>query len=83
MKAGIMLDDFTPDSVVQPDLFDGSRIRSNSLQLMKVLDGINQSGKGSLWFARQGIDKEWAMKREMLSQSYMTSWSDIPVAYIR
>ncbi|MEN4771004.1 translesion error-prone DNA polymerase V subunit UmuC [Duffyella gerundensis] len=83
MKAGIMLDDFTPDSIVQPDLFDDSRIRSNSLQLMKVLDGINQSGKGSLWFARQGVDKEWTMKRDMLSQSYMTSWSDIPVAYIR
>jgi DNA polymerase V len=34
---------------------------------MKVLDGINHSGLGKVWFAGRGIAPEWQMKREMLS----------------
>ena len=51
MKAGIMLDDFTPNGVSQLSLFDDAQPRANSAQLMKVLDGINQSGLGNVWFA--------------------------------
>ncbi len=39
-----MLDDFTPNGVSQLSLFDEDVPRPNSAQLMKVLDGINQSG---------------------------------------
>lgn len=63
MKAGIMLDDFTPNGVSQLNLFDEDGPRPNSAQLMKVLDGINQSGLGNLWFAGQGVNTEWKMKR--------------------
>ncbi|MBD8165432.1 translesion error-prone DNA polymerase V subunit UmuC [Erwinia persicina] len=83
MKAGIMLDDFTPNGVSQLNLFDEDKPRANSEQLMKVLDGINQSGLGNLWFAGQGICTEWKMKREMLSPAWTTRWSDIPVAHVR
>lgn len=65
MKAGIMLDDFTPNGVSQLNLFDEDGPQPNSAQLMKVLDGINQSGLGNLWFAGQGVNTEWKMKREM------------------
>ena len=82
MKAGIMLDDFTPDGVSQLNLFYEDKPRANSAQLMKVLDGINQSGLGSLWFAGQGVNTEWKMKREMLSPAWTTRWSDIPVARV-
>lgn len=82
MKAGIMLDDFTLDGVSQLNLFDDVQPRANSAQLMKVLDGINQSGLGHVWFAGQGTNTEWRMKREMLSPSWTTRWSDIPVARI-
>lgn len=82
MKAGIMLDDFTPHGVSQLSLFDEHQPKANSAQLMKVLDGINQSGLGSIWFAGQGIKTEWRMKREMLSPGWTTRWSDIPVARI-
>ncbi|MEG3126742.1 translesion error-prone DNA polymerase V subunit UmuC [Pantoea cypripedii] len=83
MKAGIMLDDFTPHGVSQLNLFDENRPRPKSAQLMKVLDGINQSGLGNVWFAGQGMDTEWKMKREMLSPGYTTRWNDIPVAHVR
>lgn len=41
MKAGIMLDDFTPDGVSQLNLFDEDKPQANSAQLMKILDSIN------------------------------------------
>lgn len=82
MKAGIMLDDFTPNGVSQLNLFDENKPRANSAQLMKVLDGINQSGLGSVWFAGQGVNTEWKMKRDMLSPAWTTRWSDIPVARV-
>lgn len=79
-KAGIMLNDFTPTGVSQLNLFDEAPPRPASDQLMKVIDGINQSGLGNIWFAGRGIAPAWQMKREMLSPAYTTRWSDIPVA---
>lgn len=82
-KAGVMLNDFTATSVAQLNLFDDVPPRAHSEQLMKVIDGINCSGLGKVWFAGRGIAPEWQMKREMLSPSYTTRWSDLPVATIR
>ncbi len=79
-KAGCMLNDFAPDGVSLLNLFDDTLLRSNSNQLMKVVDGINHSGLGKVWFAGRGIASEWQMKREMLSQCYTTKWRDIPLA---
>ena len=72
-----MLNDFTGSGVSQLQLFDE---RPYSAELMKVLDGINNSGLGKVWFAGRGIAPEWQMKREMLSPAYTTRWSDIPAA---
>ncbi|QKJ87401.1 translesion error-prone DNA polymerase V subunit UmuC [Paramixta manurensis] len=79
MKAGVMLGDFYSQGVAQLNLFDEFRPQPNSAALMHVIDGVNQSGKGKLWFAGQGIDKPWAMKRQMLSPAYTTRYSDLPV----
>ncbi|CAI1233784.1 DNA polymerase V subunit UmuC [Serratia quinivorans] len=78
-KAGIMLNDFC-DKPGQIDLFDEHPPRAGSEQLMKAVDGINHSGLGKVWFAGQGINKAWAMRRELLSPCYTTRLSDIPVA---
>lgn len=61
-------------------LNDDTQPRSNNNQLMKVVDGINHSGLGKVWFAGRGIAPEWQMKREMLSPAYTTRWSELPVA---
>lgn len=79
MKAGVMLGDFFSQGVSQLNLFDEYRPQPNSEALMRVVDGLNQSGKANLFFAGQGIEKSWAMKREMLSPSYTTKFSDFPV----
>ncbi|BAK10853.1 DNA polymerase V subunit UmuC [Pantoea ananatis AJ13355] len=79
MKAGVMLGDFFSQGVSQLNLFDEYRPQPNSEALMRVVDGLNQSGKASLFFAGQGIEKSWAMKREMLSPAYTTRFADLPI----
>lgn len=81
-KAGVMLNDFTPSGVSQFNLFDEVQPWKHSDALMKVVDGINHSGKGKVWFAGRGISPEWQMKREMLSPAYTTRWEDILIARI-
>ena len=78
MKAGIILGDFFQHGVAQLNLFDPRAPYANSDALMQVVDGINQRGKGTIWFAGQGIQKPWAMKREKLSPAYTTRYQDLP-----
>ncbi|HDX8940958.1 translesion error-prone DNA polymerase V subunit UmuC (plasmid) [Klebsiella michiganensis] len=81
-KAGVMLNDFTGSGVSQLRLFDEHPPRPHIAELMKVLDGINHSGLGQVWFAGRGIAPSWQMKRDMLSPAYTTRWKDIPIARI-
>ncbi|HBQ2326786.1 Y-family DNA polymerase [Klebsiella quasipneumoniae] len=79
-KAGVMLGDFYSQGVAQLNLFDDNAPRQNSEKLMEVLDHLNaKDGRGTLYFAGQGIQSAWQMKREMLSPRYTTRFSDLPV----
>lgn len=78
-KGGVMLGDFYSQGVAQLGLFDDNQPKANSAVLMDVLDSINKSGKGKVWFAGQGIQKAWQMKREILSPAYTTRWSELPI----
>lgn len=79
-KAGVMLGDFYSQGVAQLNLFDDNAPRQNSEKLMEVLDHLNaKDGRGTLFFAGQGIQSAWQMKREMLSPRYTTRFSDLPV----
>lgn len=80
IKAGVMLSDFYSEGVAQLDLFAETQPKANSAALMNAIDALNQSGKGKIWFAGQGIEKSWSMKREMLSPAWTTRYSDLPVA---
>ncbi|WP_200540761.1 DUF4113 domain-containing protein, partial [Klebsiella pneumoniae] len=60
------------------NLFDDNAPRKNSEKLMEVLDHLNaKGGRGTLYFAGQGIQTAWQMKREMLSPRYTTRFSDL------
>lgn len=77
-KAGIMLGDFFSQGVAQLNLFDENAPRAGSERLMEVLDYLNgKDGKGTLYFAGQGIQQQWQMKRDMLSPRYTTRYSDL------
>mgnify|MGYP000258448289 FL=1 len=78
-KAGVMLGDFYSQGVAQLNLFDENAPRKNSQKLMEVLDRLNaEDGRGTLYFAGQGIQQPWQMKREMLSPRYTPRYSDLP-----
>lgn len=77
-KAGVMLGDFFSQGIAQLNLFDDNAPRRGSEKLMEVLDHLNaKEGKGMLYFAGQGIQQQWAMKREMLSPRYTTRYEDL------
>lgn len=77
-KAGVMLGDFFSLGVAQLNLFDDNAPRAGSEKLMEVLDQLNaKGGRGTLYFAGQGIQQQWAMKREMLSPRYTTRYEDL------
>ncbi|BCU49093.1 DNA polymerase V subunit UmuC [Citrobacter amalonaticus] len=77
-KAGVMLGDFFSQGVAQLNLFDDNAPRAGSEKLMEVLDQLNaKGGRGTLYFAGQGIEQKWQMKREMLSPRYTTRFSDL------
>ncbi|MCW2474175.1 MULTISPECIES: translesion error-prone DNA polymerase V subunit UmuC [unclassified Symbiopectobacterium] len=80
MKAGVMLSDFYSQGTAQLNLFDTNQPQANSATLMQVIDQVNTSGKGAIWFAGQGIQQPWAMKRNMLSPAYTTRFADLPIA---
>ncbi|KWS24571.1 hypothetical protein AL062_13025 [Pseudomonas syringae pv. syringae] len=55
------------------DLFTESQ-PAKTEELMTVLDRINgKFGKSTLHSGRMALSAGWAMKREMISQSYTTS----------
>lgn len=77
-KAGVMLGDFYSQGIAQLNLFDDNAPRPNSEKLMEVLDHLNaKDGRGTLYFAGQGIQTAWQMKRDMLSPRYTTRFSDL------
>ncbi|BDH46003.1 DNA polymerase V subunit UmuC [Salmonella enterica subsp. enterica serovar Choleraesuis] len=80
MKVGVVLSDFFSQGVAQLNLFDEFQPQANGNALMQTIDKINHSGRGNIWFAGQGSQQPWAMKREMLSPAYTTRYSELPVA---
>lgn len=73
-----MLGDFFSQGVAQLNLFDENAPRAGGDKLMEVLDQLNaKGGKGTLYFAGQGIQQQWQMKREMLSPRYTTRYADL------
>lgn len=78
-KAGVMLTDLSARGVVQQDMFHTANT-DTSRKLMTLLDRINASTHGKAWFASQGQQSPWAMKRGHLSPAYTTQWGALPSA---
>ncbi len=75
-KAGVIVQNFTPENEVQTTLFEHSNQRH--VALMKAIDKINaQYGQQKLRLASQDLKRVWKMKQQKLSPRYTTQLTDI------
>jgi DNA polymerase V len=80
-KAGVMLYEIMPQHDAQLDLFSRFHDTERTRRLMRTMDGVNRTqGRGALFFASEGIARQWRMRRSFLSARYTTRWDEIPAA---
>ena len=83
-KAGVMLLDLVPGSVLQGELDLEEEDQRDRTKLMVALDTLNgRYGKGTVHSASTGgtnKGKDWGMKQERRTPQYTTRWEDVPVA---
>jgi DNA polymerase V len=76
-KAGIMLGDISPVSMIQGDLLEP--VAPNDNRLMKAIDGLNSRfGRGTIKVSTGGMRGEWGMLQERKSPNYTTGWNELP-----
>jgi DNA polymerase V len=79
-KAGILLSNFTPETVTQLSMFKTDT--KQSTEVMKALDEINATkGKGTLVIGSHLKTEKWQSLHESQSPAYTTSWSDIAIVH--
>lgn len=78
-KVGVMLSNFVHESQVPGDLFDPSYLDDRRKEIMECIDQINRKwGSNTISYASSGVNKEWQMRRKLLSPRYTTNWREIP-----
>jgi DNA polymerase V len=76
-KAGIILSQFSNADNYQPDLF-AREPRKNAAELMSCIDTINARwGRGSIRLAAEPPVAAWSMKRDFLSDSFVTDFNQL------
>ncbi len=80
-KAGVIIQDFTPENATQLTFFENSD--SRHVPLMQVMDRLNVSyGQQKVRLGSQDTKRIWKMKQERLSPRYTTKLSDIITIYL-
>jgi DNA polymerase V len=78
-KAGVLLLELQPESLVQGHLFE-HRDQERSQLLMQTIDQINrQFGARTIQFAAAGLKKGWGMKQGQRSPRWTTCWEELLV----
>jgi DNA polymerase V len=75
-KAGVIVQDLTPENITQISLFENRNERH--IPLMQAIDRVNQLfGQQKVRLASQDLKRVWKMKQEKLSPRYTTNLNDI------
>ncbi len=75
-KAGVIIQDFTPENQIQQTLFENRDERH--VALMQTIDNINlRYGQQKIRLASQDTRRIWKMKQDNLSPCYTTNLNDI------
>ena len=82
-KAGVMLLELQPCTVLQSELDLQTDDAPDRRRLMTALDALNQRyGRGTVKLASAGLlgdRRAWTMKQERRTPGYTTCWADIPI----
>lgn len=80
-KAGVMLLDISPENIKQHD-FLLSSAHAKSEAMMRTLDHLNKKmGKDTIFFAAEGIKRDWTIKSDRKSFCYTTKWRELPTVF--
>ncbi|MCG9911329.1 MAG: Y-family DNA polymerase [Flavobacteriales bacterium] len=80
-KAGVIVQDFTPEETIQRSLFENSNEKHPAL--MQAMDKMNALfGQQKIRLAVQDPKRVWKMKQEKLSPCYTTKLSDIITVHV-
>lgn len=84
-KAGVMLLELQPSTVLQAELDLQRHDAPDRSGLMATMDDLNQRyGRGTVKMASSGLAgdrRAWAMKQERRTPGYTTCWADMPVVH--
>jgi DNA polymerase V len=76
-KAGVLLLELQPETLVQGHLF-AQRDDVRSQLLMQTLDNLNrQFGARTVQYAAAGLKKSWGMRQGMRSPRWTTCWEEL------
>ena len=68
----------------EKELAEAEKALTKQKKLMSTIDELNSKiGKGTVSYACSGIKKNWAMKRELLSNKYTTRKDELAVVKAR
>ncbi|HLP81799.1 MAG TPA: DUF4113 domain-containing protein, partial [Nitrosomonas sp.] len=77
-KAGVRLSGLVNAQTKQADLFGLLPKGYTSQELIAVMDKINnRMGGGTIRLTSEGIQQNWMMKRERISQEFTTDWDEL------
>ena len=77
-KVGVMLSNIIAERQAPLDFFERVYIDDERKTVMDCMDKVNNVwGSGTLAYAAAGINKNWQMKRELLSPSYTSNWHQL------
>jgi DNA polymerase V len=78
-KAGVLLLELQPETLVQAHLFERQDTERSKL-LMQTLDNLNrQFGARTVQYASAGLTKSWGMRQERRSNKWTTAWGELLV----
>jgi DNA polymerase V len=76
-KCGVVLLGLVPENRVQRNLFDKTD-REKARRLMRTIDAVNARVGTPLYWAAEGLRKDWHVQFRRRSRRFTTCWSELP-----
>jgi DNA polymerase V len=84
-RLGVFLYDLIPEDALQTDILGqiNPLAHDKSAKRMQAVDEINtRHGRGKIYYAAEGLDRNWEPKHQIRSPRYVSNWNELPEASI-